>query len=536
MSSIVLAALTLTSLSSFDRIERAHAAGEIDAPTRALFALRALRAPERLPERFRPLPGESRPRCATAIFHDAFARLREMEPGMAAEVHALSARPTSIGYVQAATQPIRVHYADNGDAARAAEVAGYADESWDLQTGEMGFRVPPTDGSVGGSGDYDIYLERGLGYAYAAPESEYGATAWSDATSYVVIDPAVTPIESFVAHELNHSSQFAYDYAEALLIYEATATFIEDKVYDEVDDYVWFVADFQGMPSRTLSYASYDDTYMYGAAVWLHYLADVYDGGGTDLVRDIWEGSKQEGALNTRDYFESLEGGLLESVGLDDLRAMYADFAAYRWLAGDNDDGTIDEAGKWDEVDSVTFDLSDLGESADLEDADDPPMTLGANYYEVEIGGAGNDGDSLALTVAGDDDTAWGVTVLKIPESGEPKIEVYFDEDEDGALEVEVRDTAELERVVFAVLNLGDGPLVPDDLGESGHISDVSEYDYDYALSYRSDADDSEGKNGLFACDAVVIARLPGGRSLPIAETVLLLAGAAFGAILRRRR
>ena len=96
---------------------------------------------------------------------------------------------------------------------------------------------------------------------------------------------------SSVAHELNHASQFAYDYAEGDFIYEASATWMEDKVFDSVNDYSFFIADFQQAPDTTLSFATYTDTYMYGGAVFFHYMADLYDAGGTTAVRDVWENS-----------------------------------------------------------------------------------------------------------------------------------------------------------------------------------------------------------------------------------------------------
>ncbi len=69
-------------------------------------------------------------------------------------------------------------------------------------------------------------------------------TAWSTTTT-----PASrghTPIENLqvtVAHEYFHAIQFAYDYFEDGWCMEATAAWVEDEVYDEVNDNVQYLAD-----------------------------------------------------------------------------------------------------------------------------------------------------------------------------------------------------------------------------------------------------------------------------------------------------
>ena len=44
-----------------------------------------------------------------------------------------------------------------------------------------------------------------------------------------------------VAHEYNHILQFGYDTLQDIWLFEATATWVEQKVYPEINDYLIFM-------------------------------------------------------------------------------------------------------------------------------------------------------------------------------------------------------------------------------------------------------------------------------------------------------
>ena len=95
-----------------------------------------------------------------------------------------------------------------------------------------------------------------------------------------------TPLENIqitLAHEFNHAIQFGYDALEpAGWRWEATATWIEDEAYDEVNDNVGYLRDYFGDPDRCLS-----NRQGYSDWIFLRYLSEHY--GGQATVRRIWE-------------------------------------------------------------------------------------------------------------------------------------------------------------------------------------------------------------------------------------------------------
>ncbi len=79
----------------------------------------------------------------------------------------------------------------------------------------------------------------------------------TDCTSYIVIDNDYAgfgfadpqdPMKVTVAHEFSHACQFAHDYLESVWYMECTSTWIEDYVYDAVNDYRNYIPYFYNYP------------------------------------------------------------------------------------------------------------------------------------------------------------------------------------------------------------------------------------------------------------------------------------------------
>ena len=111
------------------------------------------------------------------------------------------------------------------------------------------------------TGKLDVYLKelggQGL-YGYCAPEP---AGAGRRAPGYCVLDDDFArcqfgraPIQTLrvtAAHEFLHAVQFGYDYREDPWLLEATATWIEERYADGVDDNRQYLAEGQlGVPAR----------------------------------------------------------------------------------------------------------------------------------------------------------------------------------------------------------------------------------------------------------------------------------------------
>jgi hypothetical protein len=168
---------------------------------------------------------------------------------------------------------------------------------------EAGFRSPKKDGRKGGNSKTDIYvdnLEPGLyGYCTIDPGTRQPGPGRYDVPAYCVVDnnykgfPANTPKQNLqvtAAHEFFHAVQFAYDYFEDPWLMEATAAWVEDEVYDKVDDNLQYLKSGQlakpNVPMDKFGFPSY------GHWIFFRYLSETLPkakGGISTIVLDIWK-------------------------------------------------------------------------------------------------------------------------------------------------------------------------------------------------------------------------------------------------------
>jgi len=179
------------------------------------------------------------------------------------------------------------------------QVAAAADRSFFVENEVLAWQRPKGDGSrgarngVGGEGQTDVYitdLGRGL-YGFAAPDpGQRGPSRFA----YLVLDnnyigfpsPPLESMQVTVAHEYNHILQFGYDIFEDLWMFESTATWVEQYVFPDVDDYLNYLPAFASTPETPLTGEGIE---IYAEAVWNHWLSSRYK---PDVVRQAWAGSR----------------------------------------------------------------------------------------------------------------------------------------------------------------------------------------------------------------------------------------------------
>ncbi|HET6829904.1 MAG TPA: MXAN_6640 family putative metalloprotease [Solirubrobacterales bacterium] len=203
--------------------------------------------------------------------------------------------------------------------------------SYAVENGMLGWRRAKSDGrlgarhGVGGQGQVDVYvtdLGRNL-YGFAAPDHDQRGHRRH---AYLVLDNDYTgfptpPVQSMrvtVAHEYNHILQFGYDTFEDLWLFEDTATWAEEKVYPEIDDYLNYLPSMSARPQAPMTGSSIK---VYAEAVWNHWLSSRY---GDGVVRRTWEVSPAE-----RNFAVDAYGAALKDAGgLSFGRELGAFFAA----------------------------------------------------------------------------------------------------------------------------------------------------------------------------------------------------------------
>ena len=202
---------------------------------------------------------------------------------------------------------------------------------------KLGWREPKSDGAQGGGvGKTDVYLSQigGELFGYAAPDrgqADKRHRIPRRLHGYLVLDndysafefPHTKPLydlEVTFAHEYNHILQFGYDAYQDPWFAESTATWMEDQVYNKINDYLRYVrrwVKFYETPLTTTSIK------MYGSAVWNEWLARRY---GEAIIRKAWAGAidAKPGGFAVAAY----ERALRPAAGPSDFSHDFTRFAA----------------------------------------------------------------------------------------------------------------------------------------------------------------------------------------------------------------
>jgi hypothetical protein len=217
-------------------------------------------------------PGEA-VRSLTGVVHAAKRDWKQLEPATQKVLAKVLARPTLAG--ERTCTPVgghfTVHYAVSGtDAPDLTDansnnvpdwvetVAGVFEYVYSVEVARMGYRPPPVTGT------YHVYLEN------LVPRSAYGFTSDDGlpvapavgVTSYIELDKGFTdslfvhtssgdftPLQSLritAAHEFHHAIQYGYNYYFDIPFAEMTSTFMEDEVYDSVNQLYSYLPSYLG--------------------------------------------------------------------------------------------------------------------------------------------------------------------------------------------------------------------------------------------------------------------------------------------------
>jgi hypothetical protein len=178
-------------------------------------------------------------------------------------------------------------------------VLAVAEHVHSIENGKLGWREPKSDGHKGGGNSKtDIYLAEigGALFGYAAPDPRQETRRHQIPRrlyGYLVLDndyrPAEFPgttqehdLEVTLAHEYNHILQFGYDSYQDPWFAESSAVWMEDQVYNGIDDYLRYVRRWVDRDAIPLTASSIKE---YGSAVWNEWLARHY---GLGIVRKAW--------------------------------------------------------------------------------------------------------------------------------------------------------------------------------------------------------------------------------------------------------
>ena len=330
-----------------DELSRALSQGRISAAryalerARSLFDLAGVRA--RFGRVTRPDP-----RSATLLLRDLAIRMGQLSGRSRAIADRLLARPTDgagdpfgDGYDVSEEPPecsvdVCVHYVTSTDDAPdpldkdvsgvpdyVESVSGVLDEVWAEEVDGLGYREPKSDASStndGGSSLLDVYLadigDEVYGYCASDDPNLDPSYAYWDMSAYCVLDndydisqfpgypDPMEPLKVTAAHEFFHAVQFAYDIGEDGWFMESTATWMEEHVYDQINDNRQYLTTSPlAQPLIPLDQTS--GFRVYGAWIFWQFLTEYFGGAVPDanIVRAVWR--KADGSPGGQDMYST---------------------------------------------------------------------------------------------------------------------------------------------------------------------------------------------------------------------------------------
>lgn len=225
------------------------------------------------------------------------------------------------------------------------QVLRVAERVHEVENGKLGWREPKSDGRRGGRrGKTDIYLSQigGELFGYAAPDRGQATKEHRIPRrlhGYLVLDNDYSPFEFpgtkvaedlkvTLAHEYNHILQFGYDAFQDPWFAESTATWMEDQVFNGIDDYLRYVRRWVRRWDTPLTASSIKE---YGSAVWNQWLARRY---GPEVVRRAWARAIH---LRPGGFSAGAYDAAIRAAGRSDLGHDFAHFATAvaEWRTGE---------------------------------------------------------------------------------------------------------------------------------------------------------------------------------------------------------
>jgi hypothetical protein len=268
-------------------------------------------------------------RCRTWLYHDLkrdWSKLAPKTQSILTKV--LPARPALSGeaIVLSNGGHFHIHYATSGaDAPPLTDANGNGIPDWIEQVANvfeavynrevtvMGFQAPPTVSNQ----PYDVYLQNvGAKGEFGETQDDTPVTAVSF-TSYIIIDndfsaaefgTQITPydpvkaLEITAAHEFHHAIQFGYNYFFESWYAEATSTWMEDEVYDSVNQLYSYLPNYL----QNTAYPLNTDTSVsngggYGRWIFNRYLAEISPAPSYSIIKQIWQRCAQKTPVNGLD-------------------------------------------------------------------------------------------------------------------------------------------------------------------------------------------------------------------------------------------
>ncbi|MFT4977931.1 MAG: hypothetical protein ACI8S6_003838, partial [Myxococcota bacterium] len=258
------------------------------------------------------------PACLTGVMKDLRENLDELSVAQR-EAAMLALEPWRAAHTERGTPPPAPcigHYGENyvigehfsvewdGNTVSESTAQAFLDAleySWDIEIDELGWAEPTgasdtqilayiADGNSAGA--YTTITSCSSGSVSAMPYIVAYAGSFSASSGWY---------KTMAAHEFNHATQFYYGYGQEFYYWEATASWLEEYVYPDQNDWASSIQyGYSKQPHISMNASDQNDNdvfwHMYAMAVWNFYLDEHV--GGHDLIQQIWENTPRNGQYN----------------------------------------------------------------------------------------------------------------------------------------------------------------------------------------------------------------------------------------------
>jgi hypothetical protein len=289
------------------RVDAAVADGEITPEEGLLLKFQYVFDQERLPEEFRPQVVTPL-KCATGFIAEFNAVRDELSRATVEAIDAYLAGPSGEGqrdvYISPSGEFRLTYFTSGGNAVPAADVnpangvpdfvercAEYLDFSWQTEIDEMGFAQPPEV-----SGYYQISFESMQAYGYTSISSGAGATRITLHNNFLGFSANDDPdgnqagaAKVTCAHEFKHATQYVNSYWSEGGWVEVDATWAEEAVYPQTNDYHNYLPGDSPIKRPHLPLATGTNnnygTGSYEDCVWQIWMSENF---GWEIISDLW--------------------------------------------------------------------------------------------------------------------------------------------------------------------------------------------------------------------------------------------------------
>ncbi len=403
-----------------DPIAASVAEGKISAETAAIYRAVKILAPAELPAQYRSTT-DALSKCATDDLVEAFNVIQNNPDQYQQYAKMFLVRPSTQWYIETPLAYFRLHFdtsgpnsipladADtNGMPDYIERAADFADSCWLYEIVTLGHLPPVSDGSQGGSDQYDIYFQQVPYYGFTSPETA-GPAPWNDFSSHIVVHNTFTggfppnndpeglvlgALKVTIAHEFYHAIQFSYDVSEESFFMEQSSTWMEEMAYPQVNDNYNYLPYFFTTTQTGLQAGG---AHRYGSFIWPKYMQERF---GVNIMREIWSRCRTVTAVTAW-------GSAIDSAG-STIEEEFVRFVNWNYHTGNRDIGEhFAAAADYPQVNLMVhhYTLPDSGNFSIT-----PPEPFGSNYIVVENLNGYN--GMLLFDFAGLTAATWGVSYV----------------------------------------------------------------------------------------------------------------------------